>query len=123
MGLDRSCGDAAWYVQYRVAQRKVDLPISHRVPSPECAYGMQVKIYGDAATKARESEMLNERALWIANHRTRIDWMLMWSVALRTGTLASLRIILKAPLRKIPIFGWAMQHFIFVFLVRPLACS
>ncbi|KAF1794189.1 Acyltransferase, C-terminal domain [Phytophthora cactorum] len=32
-----------------------------------------------------------------------------------------LRIVLKAPLRRIPIFGWAMQHFIFIFLARPSA--
>jgi lysocardiolipin and lysophospholipid acyltransferase len=39
-------------------------------------------------------------------------------VLLRTGTLDKIRIVLKAPLRKIPIFGWAMQHFVFIFLQR-----
>ncbi|KAG2527045.1 hypothetical protein BBO99_00002948 [Phytophthora kernoviae] len=84
----------------------------------EKLFGIQVQIYGDAATKAHEADMPQDRALWLSNHRTRIDWMLLWSVALRTRTLHQLRIILKAPLRKIPIFGWAMQHFIFIFLVR-----
>lgn len=84
----------------------------------ERLYGMEVKIYGDAATKAQERDMVAEPALWLSNHRTRIDWMLLWSVALRTSALASLRIVLKAPLRKLPIFGWAMQHFVFIFLVR-----
>ncbi len=44
--------------------------------------------------------------------------MLLWCVALRTQTLDRFKIILKAPLRQAPIFGWAMQHFLFIFLVR-----
>ncbi|RLN66918.1 hypothetical protein BBJ29_004977 [Phytophthora kernoviae] len=84
----------------------------------EKLFGIQVQVYGDDATKAHEADMPQDRALWLSNHRTRIDWMLLWSVALRTRTLHQLRIVLKAPLRKIPIFGWAMQHFIFIFLVR-----
>uniref|UniRef100_A0AAV1UXD2 Phospholipid/glycerol acyltransferase domain-containing protein n=1 Tax=Peronospora matthiolae TaxID=2874970 RepID=A0AAV1UXD2_9STRA len=84
----------------------------------EKLFGLQVRVYGDAETKAHESDMSQDRAMWISNHRTRIDWMLLWSVAWRTCTLHQLRIVLKAPLRKIPIFGWAMQHFIFIFLQR-----
>ncbi|KAL4167337.1 hypothetical protein KRP22_012823 [Phytophthora ramorum] len=84
----------------------------------EKLFGIQVQVYGDAETKAHESDMPQDRALWLSNHRTRIDWMLLWSVAWRTRTLHQLRIVLKAPLRKIPIFGWAMQHFIFIFLQR-----
>ncbi|KAG1689629.1 hypothetical protein DVH05_020258 [Phytophthora capsici] len=84
----------------------------------EKLFGIQVRVYGDAETKAHESNMHQDRALWLSNHRTRIDWMLLWSVAWRTHTLHQLRIVLKAPLRKIPIFGWAMQHFIFIFLHR-----
>lgn len=88
----------------------------------ERMFGMQVRIYGDARTKAQERAMAGEPALWLSNHRTRIDWMLLWSLALRTKTLAALRIVLKAELRKLPIFGWAMQHFVFIFLVR-LRCA
>ncbi|KAF4034928.1 Acyltransferase [Phytophthora infestans] len=84
----------------------------------EKLFGIQVRVLGDAETKARESELSKDRALWLSNHRTRIDWMLLWSVAWRTRTLHQLRIVLKAPLRKMPIFGWAMQHFIFIFLQR-----
>lgn len=85
----------------------------------EKLFGIDVHIYGDAATKAQEAKLRSgESALWFANHRTRIDWMLLWSVLLRTTTLDKIRIVLKAPLRRIPIFGWAMQHFIFIFLQR-----
>lgn len=84
----------------------------------EKAFGIQVRVYGDAEAKAYESNMSHDRALWLSNHRTRIDWMLLWSLAWRTRTLHQLHIVLKASLRKIPIFGWAMQHFIFIFLQR-----
>ena len=88
---------------------------------PEHLLRIQVRVYGDAATKAHEQDMSHDRAMWISNHRTRIDWMLLWSVAWRTRTLQHLRIVLKAPLRSVPVFGWAMQHFVFVFLVRSVA--
>ncbi|KAG6602871.1 Lysocardiolipin acyltransferase [Phytophthora cinnamomi] len=92
--------------------------MGHVVLLLEKLFGIQARVYGDAETKAHESDMSQDRALWLSNHRTRIDWMLLWSVAWRTRTLHQLRIVLKAPLRKIPIFGWAMQHFIFIFLQR-----
>ncbi|KAI9917051.1 hypothetical protein PsorP6_017204 [Peronosclerospora sorghi] len=84
----------------------------------EKLFGIQTRLYGDASTKASERFMSQDRALWVSNHRTRIDWMLLWCVAWRTRTLHRLRIVLKAPLRNIPIFGWAMQHFHFIFLQR-----
>lgn len=88
----------------------------------EQLFGLQVRVWGDAAAKTHEAAMAaGESALWFANHRTRIDWMLLWSVLLRTRTLDRVRIVLKAPLRAIPIFGWAMQHFVFVFLHRKWA--
>lgn len=88
----------------------------------EKLFGLHVRVWGDAAAKAHESTMAaGESALWFANHRTRIDWMLLWSVLLRTRTLDKVRIVLKAPLRAVPIFGWAMQHFVFLFLHRKWA--
>lgn len=54
----------------------------------------------------------------IANHRTRIDWMLLWAYFARTRSLPTLRIILKNSLMKIPFFGWAMQLMRFIFLSR-----
>jgi 1-acyl-sn-glycerol-3-phosphate acyltransferase len=85
----------------------------------EYLFGIRVTVTGDAATKTHEGELLRgERAMWLSNHRTRIDWMLLWTLALRTQTLGQMKIVLKAPLRMAPIFGWAMQHFLFIFLVR-----
>ena len=50
-------------------------------------------------------------AMIICNHRTRIDWMFMWSLCLRLGILDSMKIVLKDSLKSIPGFGWAMQVF------------
>ena len=56
----------------------------------------------------------------IMNHRTRLDWMLFWALMARAGirSSSSLKIVLKDSLAKAPIFGWAMQHFRFLFLSR-----
>ncbi|RHY47656.1 hypothetical protein DYB34_010083 [Aphanomyces astaci] len=81
-------------------------------------HGMSTEIYiiGD---KSRISCITSaERAVWISNHRTRIDWMLLWSLGLRTNTLHQLKIVLKDSLRAVPVFGWAMQAFQFIFLSR-----
>ncbi|ETW08027.1 hypothetical protein H310_02402 [Aphanomyces invadans] len=81
-------------------------------------HGMSTEIYiiGD---KSRLPCITSaERAVWISNHRTRIDWMLLWSLGLRTNTLHQLKIVLKDSLRAVPVFGWAMQAFQFIFLSR-----
>lgn len=80
-------------------------------------YNIKVAVTGDPATKSKEAVMLTERAFWLSNHRTRIDWMLLWCLGTRTGSLDRLKIVLKDQLRSIPIFGWAMQHMSFIFLV------
>jgi len=59
-----------------------------------------------------------ERTLIISNHRTRLDWMYMWCFCLRTGLLKSLRIVSKSEMRTIPVLGWGMQSFMFLFLER-----
>jgi lysocardiolipin and lysophospholipid acyltransferase len=84
----------------------------------EFLFGVEMVFHGNKTMKQYEKQMQHpERAIWICNHRTRIDWMLLWSLAFRTRTLDQLHIVLKGPLRKAPIFGWAMQFFLFIFLV------
>lgn len=58
------------------------------------------------------------RVLVICNHRTRLDWMFLWSLFARLGMLRSLKIMLKAELKFAPFFGWSMQCFLFIFLSR-----
>lgn len=57
--------------------------------------------------------------LLLANHHTRIDWMLLWMLFYRVyGAPATLRIALKASMSQFPFFGWAMQYFRFIFMAR-----
>mmetsp|Transcript_11986 Transcript_11986/g.17293 ORF Transcript_11986/g.17293 Transcript_11986/m.17293 type:complete len:382 (+) Transcript_11986:82-1227(+) len=73
--------------------------------------GVEVVLSGDTLP-------FGEPAMIICNHRTRIDWMFMWSLCLRLGILDSMKIVLKDSLKSIPGFGWAMQSFMFLFLAR-----
>eukprot|EP01065_Artemidia_motanka_P040634 TRINITY_DN5125_c0_g1_i1.p1 TRINITY_DN5125_c0_g1~~TRINITY_DN5125_c0_g1_i1.p1 ORF type:complete len:397 (+),score=129.54 TRINITY_DN5125_c0_g1_i1:64-1191(+) len=61
-----------------------------------------------------------DRAFIISNHRTRIDWMLAWPVLARLPGrhLHKLRIALRADMKHLPAFGWAMQYFRFLFIER-----
>ncbi|KAJ3704389.1 hypothetical protein LUZ61_008094 [Rhynchospora tenuis] len=55
-----------------------------------------------------------ERVLLFANHRTEVDWMYLWNLALRKGRLGHLKYILKSRLMKLPVFGWAFHVMEFV---------
>ena len=57
--------------------------------------GIQMVITGDAIRPG-------ERNLIIMNHRTRLDWMYLWSVMVRQSGVKTEKIILKAPLKNIP---------------------
>ncbi|XP_074516585.1 lysocardiolipin acyltransferase 1 isoform X2 [Sebastes fasciatus] len=52
------------------------------------------------------------------NHRTRLDWMFLWCCLLRYSYLRLEKICLKAALKAVPGFGWAMQVACFVFIHR-----
>jgi lysocardiolipin and lysophospholipid acyltransferase len=55
-----------------------------------------------------------ERVVLFANHRTEVDWMYLWNLALRKGRLGQLKYILKSSLMKLPVFGWAFYVMEFV---------
>uniref|UniRef100_A0A7N0UMF1 1-acylglycerol-3-phosphate O-acyltransferase n=1 Tax=Kalanchoe fedtschenkoi TaxID=63787 RepID=A0A7N0UMF1_KALFE len=59
-----------------------------------------------------------ERVLIIANHRTEVDWMYLWDLALRKGCLGSIKYVLKSSLMKLPIFGWGFHIFEFISVER-----
>ncbi|XP_063692292.1 lysocardiolipin acyltransferase 1-like isoform X2 [Bolinopsis microptera] len=80
----------------------------------ELLWGTQIRVSGD---KMRRSES----CLIVANHRTRLDWMFMWSVTGRARWSALMKIILRGDLKHLPGFGWAMQFGGFFFLSRKWA--
>lgn len=55
-----------------------------------------------------------ERALLISNHRTEVDWMYLWDLALRKGRLGCIKYVLKSSLMNLPVFGWAFQILEFI---------
>jgi len=65
-----------------------------------------------------DSIPMRERVLLIANHRTEVDWMYLWDLALRKGRLGFIKYILKSSLMKLPIFGWGFQILEFIAVER-----
>ncbi|XP_068654917.1 probable 1-acyl-sn-glycerol-3-phosphate acyltransferase 5 [Aristolochia californica] len=55
-----------------------------------------------------------ERVLLMANHRTEVDWMYLWDLALRKGRQGYIKYVLKSSLMKLPIFGWGFHVFEFI---------
>ncbi|XP_064151262.1 lysocardiolipin acyltransferase 1 isoform X4 [Loxodonta africana] len=77
----------------------------------ETMFGVKVIITGDAFIPG-------ERSVIIMNHRTRMDWMFLWNCLMRYSYLRLEKICLKASLKSIPGFGWAMQAAAYVFIHR-----
>ncbi|KAJ3203833.1 hypothetical protein HDU67_009903, partial [Dinochytrium kinnereticum] len=63
----------------------------------------------------------DERIILMSNHQTLVDWWYIWLLAWWKGAHGDVRIILKDSLKWIPIVGWGMQFFEFIFLSRKIA--
>ncbi|PIA55624.1 hypothetical protein AQUCO_00700141v1 [Aquilegia coerulea] len=59
-----------------------------------------------------------ERILLIANHRTEVDWMYLWDLALRKGSIGYIKYILKSSLMRLPVFGWVFHILEFISVER-----
>jgi hypothetical protein len=77
-------------------------------------FGVRLFVSGDDFSVSSPARML-----LISNHRTRLDWLYLWSLSLFTQTGPGLRIILKAGLKHVPFFGWALQQFECLFIKVP----
>jgi len=64
-----------------------------------------------------------ERLVLIANHQIYTDWLYLWWVAYanRPGLAGHIYIILKESLKYIPIIGWGMMFYGFIFMSRKMA--
>ncbi|KAK4859403.1 hypothetical protein QYF36_004844 [Acer negundo] len=76
------------------------------------------KINGTKMVFSGDSVPAKERVLLIANHRTEVDWMYLWVLALRKGCLGYIKYILKSTLMKLPVFGWGFQILEFISVER-----
>ena len=77
----------------------------------ELVYRMKVVVTGDRIP-------WNEGCVIVMNHRTQMDWVLLWNLLARFGDIRCCKIILKNSLKQIPGAGWAMQQAMFLFLSR-----
>lgn len=59
-----------------------------------------------------------ERVMVICNHRTEVDWMYIWSLALRKGRIGYIKYVVKSSVRNAPIFGWAFHILEFLLIDR-----
>lgn len=73
----------------------------------ETVNGTTVLFYGDSVPAEK-------RVLLIANHRTEVDWMYLWNIALRKGCLGYIKYVLKSSLMRLPIFGWGFHILEFI---------
>lgn len=62
-----------------------------------------------------------KRNIVISNHMTEYDWLFILTVLYRLGRFNDVCIILKQSLRKIPLLGFGMEFFGFIFLNRKLS--
>lgn len=77
----------------------------------EFVAGVRIVVSGDAPRAG-------ERVLLLPNHRTRMDWMLLWTALMDQGLLWRLIIVPKAEMRTLPFLGWAMELCSYIFLRR-----
>ncbi|KAL7617776.1 hypothetical protein Lser_V15G00725 [Lactuca serriola] len=80
-------------------------------------YGIWLSLWPFLFEKINETKVVfsgetvpeKERVLLIANHKTEVDWMYLWDLALRKGSISCVRYVLKSSLMKLPLFGWALH--------------
>ncbi|KAH3854327.1 hypothetical protein DPMN_096864 [Dreissena polymorpha] len=77
----------------------------------EVLFGTKVRIYGRIASN-------EDATLMIMNHRTRFDWLYLFSFQVRHASIRRYTISLKNMLKMLPGIGWAMQIAGYIFLDR-----
>nr|ODN88031.1 acyltransferase [Cryptococcus depauperatus CBS 7841] len=66
---------------------------------------------------------LPDRLVVIANHQAYLDWIYIWILCAYAGHSRGLIILLKSSLKHIPVIGWGMRFFNFIFLKRSWAAD
>ncbi|KAI0670062.1 acyltransferase-domain-containing protein [Trametes maxima] len=64
---------------------------------------------------------LPQKAALIANHQVYADWWYAWALTYFMGTHRDVFIVLKRSLKWVPVVGWGMQFYNFIFLARSWA--
>jgi 1-acyl-sn-glycerol-3-phosphate acyltransferase len=82
-----------------------------------CAFLLE-KVYGIQCVLTGDRVDSTERSVVISNHRTRLDWAMLWPVLARSRATYALHVILKHDIKKIPLMGWATAMSRYIFLHR-----
>jgi len=64
---------------------------------------------------------LPAKSVLVSNHQVYADWLYAWCLTYFMGTQGDVFIVLKNTLKWIPILGWGMQIYNFIFLARSWA--
>lgn len=59
-----------------------------------------------------------ERAIVFCNHRTEVDWMYIWNLAVRKNRVGSVKYVVKSSVKNVPVFGWAFHVLEFLLIDR-----
>ena len=77
-------------------------------------FGVKVYLYSNST-----DFMTDKVPLIISNHRTTVDWMFTgWCYGSFLKINSNIRVILKDSLRSVPVYGWAQQVMLYIFLSR-----
>ncbi|KAG4140301.1 hypothetical protein ERO13_D06G009500v2 [Gossypium hirsutum] len=76
------------------------------------------KVNGTKVVFSGDNVPRKERILIIVNHRTEVDWMYLWDLAMRKGCLGYIKYILKSSLMKLPVLGWGFHVLEFISVDR-----
>lgn len=80
--------------------------------------GIDCSVLEDSSLSSKSSKTSVSRDLIMCNHQIYSDWIFLWALMDRIDRAGEVKIIMKRSLRQIPIFGWSMRCFDFVFLNR-----
>lgn len=89
----------------------------------------KIRVSGDAsvqeqlrqASDGRLVTLFPERLVLIANHQIYTDWIYLWWSAYTSRMHGHIYIVLKESLKHIPLMGWGMQFYGFIFMARKWA--
>ncbi|WVQ78295.1 hypothetical protein IAT38_000380 [Cryptococcus sp. DSM 104549] len=93
----------------------------------DSAIGWTKEGYGRLLERNANGDMtrinLPDRLVVMANHQAYLDWMYLWILSVYAGHSRGLVVLLKAALKNIPVVGWGMQFFNFIFMKRSWAAD
>eukprot|EP01126_Amoeba_proteus_P041459 TRINITY_DN4463_c0_g1_i10.p1 TRINITY_DN4463_c0_g1~~TRINITY_DN4463_c0_g1_i10.p1 ORF type:complete len:407 (+),score=57.82 TRINITY_DN4463_c0_g1_i10:180-1223(+) len=67
------------------------------------------KLLGTKFRSSGDNTKIGEKALIIVNHRSRLDWLFLWSWFHREGRIVNQKIVMKESMKHLVPFGWSIQ--------------